>query len=105
MQLNPVRFVMLQFSRDPGSTGVTLLILHSNDQTPLEVLIRPDWIKWVDATDQAFLSELMDEWMNIPSTEISGLLDELCKQSRGPLRLVRRGQFPGPERREMPPTN
>jgi hypothetical protein len=91
MQLNPVRFVMLQFSRHPASPGVTLLILQSNGQTPLEVLVRPDWKKWVDGADHAFLSELMNEWMSIPPTEISPLLDELCRQSMGPLRLIRRG--------------
>lgn len=94
MQLNSISFVMLQFSRVPGSTGVTMLILHSDDQTPLELLIRPDWKKRVDAADQAFLSDLMDEWMSIPPTEISRLLDELCMQSRGPLRVSRRGQMP-----------
>jgi hypothetical protein len=70
-----------------------LLILHSDDQTSLEVLVRPDWKKWVDGADQTFLSELMDEWMSIPPIEISRLFDELCRQSRGPLRMFRRRQM------------
>jgi hypothetical protein len=106
MQLNPVRFVMLQFSRDPRSTtGLTLLILQSKEQLSLEVLVRPDWKQRVDAADQAFLSELMEEWMSIPPTEVSRLFDELCRQSNGPLRVLRQGQMPVSDHQPMVPPN
>lgn len=101
MQQNPARFVMLQFSRNPGSRGVILLLLDSNHGSPLQILIEPDWKERVDAADEAYLSELMNEWTRLPAEAISGLVDELCRQSMGPLRVTRRGEMPLPNLHEL----
>lgn len=65
------------------------------------MLIEPDWKERVDAADEAFLSELMNEWTSVPTAEISGLLDELYRQSVGPLRVIRRGYMPLTETHEL----
>lgn len=90
MQQNLVSFVMLRFSRF-NSEAVGLLVLDSNDGGPLQVWVRPDWKLRVDSEDQTYLSDLMDEWRNASPRDIPALLDELSRQSHGPLRVFDKG--------------
>lgn len=91
MQQNLVNFLVLHFSRF-NKEAVGLLVLDSNDGSPLQVWASPDWKLRVDAADQSYLSGLMDEWRNTAPRDIPALLDELSRQSHGPLRLCDRGQ-------------
>lgn len=90
MQQNPVSFVTLQFSRSPDE-AVGLLVLDFKNGGPLQVWAQSGWQKQVDAEDRAYLSALMGEWAATPVAEIPALMDELSRQSHGPLLALRRG--------------
>jgi hypothetical protein len=96
MQPNLPSFVELQFSRFNNKEAVTLLILVRN-RTKLEVWVRPDWTERLDPQDQAYLSSLMQEWKAATPAEIPALLDELSRQSHGPLRVSNSGRLPANE--------
>ena len=89
MQQNLVSFVVLHFSRF-NEEAVNLILLNS-DGGPLRVWARPDWKQRLDLEDRAYLSDLMDEWGSATAAEIPALLDELSRQSHGPLRVFHRG--------------
>ena len=93
MPQNLVSFVVLQFSRF-NEEAVNLVVLKSHEG-PLRVWLRPDWKHRVDIEDRAYLSDLMDEWRMATAAEIPALLDELSRQSHGPLRVFRRGDAHG----------
>lgn len=83
---------MLQFSRSTRSGALNLLLLDSQDGSPLQVCVRADWKKRVDSRDQAYLTDLMDDWKNTEYQQVPELLNELCRQSHGPLRVIERGE-------------
>lgn len=91
MQQNLVSFILLHFSRF-NKEAVGLLVLDSNDGGPLQVWAPPDWKLRVDAEDRNYLSDLMHEWRTTGPREIPALLDELSRQSHGPLRVSNRGR-------------
>jgi hypothetical protein len=96
MQPNLPSFVELQFSRFNNKEAVTLLILVRNG-AKLEVWVRPDWTERLDPQDQSYLSHLMQEWKTAAPAEIPALLDELSRQSHGPLRVSNSGRLPADE--------
>lgn len=89
MQPNLPRFVELQFSRF-NDQAVNLLVI-ARSAANLEVWVRPDWAQRLDPEDRAYLSDLMEEWKSAPLDEISSILDELSRQSHGPLRASNSG--------------
>ena len=89
MQQNLVSFVVLHFSRF-NEEAVNLVLLNSSEG-PLRFWAHPDWKQRLDTEDRAYLSDLMDEWRSATAAEIPALLDELSKQSHGPLRVFHRG--------------
>jgi hypothetical protein len=89
MQQNLVSFVVLHFSRF-NEEAINLVVLKS-DGGLLRVWAHPDWKQRLDTEDQTFLSDLMDEWRSATAAEIPAILEELSKQSHGPLRVFRRG--------------
>lgn len=92
MPQNLVKFMVLQFSRRFDNEAVKLLLVDSEDGRPLQVLIHPNWEQRVDhPADQAYLSEMMDEWKHTRPDRIPKLMEELCRQSQGPLRVLRQG--------------
>lgn len=91
MQQSLATFVLLRFSR-LHHEAVDLLVLDSNEGTPLQVWIHPNWKQWLGVEDQTYISELMDEWTHATPAEIPALLDELLQQSQGPLRVVDHGR-------------
>jgi hypothetical protein len=100
MQQNLVSFVVLHFSRF-NKEGINLLVLNSRNGAPLRVWAHPDWKQRVDAEDQAYLSDLIEEWRSASTAEIPALLDELSRQSHGPLRVFRRGDVSAGECRAL----
>jgi len=82
--------VELQFSRFNNQEAVTLLILVRNG-AKLEVWVRPDWTERLDPQDRAYLSDLMQEWKTAAPAEIPAILDEISRQSHGPLRVSNSG--------------
>lgn len=89
MQPNLPRFVELQFSRFNDQAVNLLVIVRS--AAGLEVWVHPDWAQRLDAEDRAYLSDLMEEWKSAPPDQISTILDELSRQSHGPLRVSNSG--------------
>jgi hypothetical protein len=87
------RFVMLQFARPSNNMPVDLLIVDSKDGSPLQVWVHPEWEERVHPQDREYLSELMNEWRKANSAQIPAILDELSKQSYGPLRVIEQGQL------------
>lgn len=85
------QFAIVQFSRR-GNGGLDMLLLDSRDGSSLQVLVNPDWKKRVDLPDQAYLTELMDEWKSAKHEQIPKILDEICRQSHGPVRMIERGE-------------
>jgi hypothetical protein len=92
MPQNLVNFVMLQFSRRFGDEAIKMLLVDLDDGGPLQIWTPPNWAKQISVTDQAYLTELMEEWRNTPPDRIAALVSELCRQSHGPLRLLDRGR-------------
>lgn len=99
MQQNLVSFVVLHFSRF-NKEAINLLVLNS-DGASLRVWAHPDWKERVEIEDQTYLSDLMDEWRSASAAEIPALLDELSRQSHGPLRVFRRGDVSADECRAL----
>lgn len=97
MQPNQPSFVELQFCRSGKETVNLLLIARSatgfKARMNLEVWIHPGWPQRLDAEDRAYLSDLMAEWKNARPEQISNLLDELSRQSHGPLRVSNSGRL------------
>lgn len=89
MQQNLVSFVVLHFSRF-NKEAFNLVVLKS-DEGPLRIWARPDWKQRLDIEDRAYLSDLMDEWRSATAADIPALLEELSRQSHGPLRVFHRG--------------
>jgi hypothetical protein len=89
MQPNLPRFVELQFSLF-NDQAINLLVI-ARSAAGLEVWVHPDWAQRLDAEDRAYLSDLMEEWKSAPPDEIPTILDELSRQSHGPLRVSNSG--------------
>lgn len=93
MQQNPVNFVLLQFSRRfNDNEAFKMLLVHSDSGGPLQVWIPPNWEQRVEAVDRAYLHDLIEEWRSTPPDRIVALIDELCRQSQGPIKLLDRGR-------------
>lgn len=92
MRQSLARFSLLRFSRSFRHEGVAVLLLDLTDGNPVQVWIDPDWRQHVDARDQEYLSELIDQWKSTHPSELPSLWEELCRQSQGPLRIVDRGE-------------
>jgi hypothetical protein len=83
-----VHFVLLQFSPLSREETVNILLVDKEDGSPLQISIDPGWENRVDPTEREYLVALIDDWRNAPAERISDLTNELCRQSRGPLRLI-----------------
>src|ERR1700739_1083325 len=94
MPQNLVRYILLHFSPRFSDEGVKLLLIEPQGGGPLQVHIHPNWRQRLDASDQAYLSELIEEWKITPSHKIARRFDELCRLSQGPLRLIEQQYIP-----------
>jgi len=83
--------MLLQFSRCLDKQTIKLLLIDFEDGTPLRVLIDPKWKQKITLIDQHYLTDLMDEWKSLKAGQLPSLLDELLRQSAGPLIVVDQG--------------
>lgn len=89
MQQNLVSFVVLRFSRF-NEEAINLVVLKS-DEERLRIWAHPDWKQRLDIEDRTYLSDLIDEWRSATAPESPAILNELLRQSHGPLTVFRRG--------------
>jgi hypothetical protein len=94
MPQNLVRYILLQFSPRFRDEGVKMLLIESQSGGPLHVHIHPKWRQSLDPSDHAYLSELIEEWENTPPQKTAMLFDELCRLSKGPLRVIEQQYTP-----------
>ncbi len=85
---NLVTFVLLQFSPDPQSQGLSFLLAGPQPGKPLEITLPGTWQKSLSPQDQDYLAALIDEWENTPPERVSDLLEQLVRLSHGPLRAI-----------------
>lgn len=83
--------MLLQFSRCLDKQTTKLLLIDFEDGTPLRVLIDPNWKQKMTLKDQHYLTDLTEEWKSLKAAQIPSLLDELLRQSAGPLIVVDQG--------------
>lgn len=88
MPQNLVHFMLLQFSPRSGEEAINILLLDAEDGSPLQISVDPGWENRLDSTEREYLTALIDDWRSVPVEPISDLTDELCRLSRGPLRLI-----------------
>lgn len=88
MPQNLVHSVLLQFSPRSREETINILLIDTEDGGPLQVSIHPGWEHHVDSTDREYLIALIDEWRNTPAERIPDLVHEICRMSRGPLKVI-----------------
>jgi hypothetical protein len=62
MRQNLVNFLMLRFLRHPNDPAIHLLLIEQRDGGALQIWVHPEWERLTDASDQGFLSGLMEDW-------------------------------------------
>lgn len=90
MPLPPLRYVVLKFGRHLRDGSVKILLRI--EENGLEVWIQADWKIKIDPSDQIYLMDLIEEWIYEPPSQIPALLEELSRQSLGPLTIFEEGQ-------------
>lgn len=88
MPQNPVHFLLLQFSPRSREEAINILLLDTENGSPLQISIDPGWENRLDSREREYLTALIDDWRNTPAERISDLTNELCRLSRGPVRLI-----------------
>lgn len=102
MQQNRVNFVLLQYSRCfNDDEAFRILLVHYHNEDPLEVWIPPNWAQRVETADRPYLCDLVEDWRSTRPDQIPALIDELCRQSQGPIKLIDRGHISGAEYRAL----
>lgn len=91
MPQNLVHFILLQFSPRSRDEAINILLVDAENGSPLQISVDSGWENRVDSTEREYLTALIDDWRNAPAERIPDLTNELCRLSRGPLRLIQTG--------------
>ena len=94
MLQNLVHFVLLQFSPRSHEDAVNILLVDTEDEDPLQISIDSEWEQHVDSADREYIAALIEDWRTTPPERIPDLIQELCRLSRGPLRLLQEERAP-----------
>lgn len=94
MLLNLVHSVLLRFSPRSHEDAVNILLVDTEDGNPLQISIDSAWDQHVDSADREYIAALIDDWRTTPPERIPNLIQELCRLSRGPLRLLQEKRAP-----------
>lgn len=88
MPQNLVHYVLLQFSPPSRERAINILLVDMENGEPLQISIDSGWENRVDSTDREYITALTDDWRNTPAGRIPDLIHEICRASRGPLKVI-----------------